>query len=85
MPEYAQICALHIVPHLATLRKIEMVAVLCTNEIPHFFYFLTPPPSAPGSDGPQRGRVHVGRHCPYTNKIWCKSIHELLRSVHLYT
>ena len=31
IPECAQVCALHIGPHLATLRKIEMVAVLCTN------------------------------------------------------
>ena len=27
-----QVCALHTGPHLASLRKIEMVAVLCTNE-----------------------------------------------------
>ena len=39
-PECEQVCALHIEPHLATLRKIEMVAVLCTNEtIPHFLSF----------------------------------------------
>jgi len=32
---------------LASLRKIEMVAVLCTNETtPQFFEFLTPPPPA---------------------------------------
>jgi len=31
-PECAQVCALHIEPHLATLRKIEMVAVRSTNE-----------------------------------------------------
>ena len=30
-PECAQICALHIGLHLASLREIEMVAVLCTN------------------------------------------------------
>jgi len=37
-PECALVCALHIEPHLATLRKIEMVAVLCTNETtPPFF------------------------------------------------
>jgi len=37
-PECAQVCALRIGPHLATLRKIEMVAVLCTNEtLPPFF------------------------------------------------
>jgi len=39
-PECAQVCALHIEPHLATLRKIEMVAVLCTNETtPKFWSF----------------------------------------------
>ena len=36
-PECAQVCALHIEPHLATLRKIEMVAVLCTNETTPIF------------------------------------------------
>ena len=30
--ECAQVCALHTEPHLASVRKIEMVAVLCTNE-----------------------------------------------------
>ena len=39
-PECAQFCALHIGPHLATLRKIEMVFVLCTNETtPNFLSF----------------------------------------------
>jgi len=33
-PEYAQVCALHIELHLEALRKIEMVAVHCTNETP---------------------------------------------------
>jgi len=33
----------------------------------------------PGAAGPQSGRGHVGRHCPYTNKIWCGSVHALLR------
>ena len=77
-PECAQVCALHIEPHLGTLRKIEMVAVLCTNETP-IFGVLTPllPPS--GADGPQSGRGHVGRHCPYINKIWCGCVHALLR------
>ena len=47
-PECAQVCALHTGLHLASLRKIEMVAVLCTNETtPQFFEFLTPPPPAP--------------------------------------
>ena len=50
-----------------------MVAVLCTNETtPQFFEFLTPPPH-------HRGRGHVGRHCPYTNNIWCGSVQALLR------
>jgi len=40
-PECAYVCALHTGPHLASLRKIEMVAVLCTNETtPQFFEFL---------------------------------------------
>jgi len=57
-----------------------MVAVLCTNETtPHFLEFLTPLSRPPGADGPHRGRGHVGRHCPYTNKIWCGSVHTLLR------
>ena len=80
-PECAQVCALRIEPHLATLRKIEMVAVLCTNETtPHFCEFLTPPspPSSRGRWTPE-GEGHVGRHCPYTNKIWCGSVHALLR------
>ena len=39
-PECAQVCALHTGPHLASLRKIEMVAVRCTNEtIPNFLSF----------------------------------------------
>jgi len=47
-PECAQVCALHIGLHLASLSEIEMVAVLCTNETtPQFFEFLTPPPPAP--------------------------------------
>jgi len=55
IPECAQVCALHIESHLATLRKIEMVAVLCTNETtPHFLSFNSPSP-APRADGPQRG------------------------------
>ena len=79
-PECAQVCVLHIEPHLATLRKIEMVAVLCMNETaPQFFLALTPFPPPPRADGPQRGRGHVGRHYPCTNKIWCGSVHALLR------
>jgi len=38
--ECAQVCALHTGPHLASLRKTEMVAVLCTNETtPNFLSF----------------------------------------------
>jgi len=80
-PEFAQVCALYIGEHLASLRKIEMVAVLCTNETtPQFFEFSTPPPPPPtrGRCAPQ-GRGHVGRHCPYTNNIWCGSVQALLR------
>ena len=52
IPECAQVCAVHIGLHLASLRKIEMVSVLCTNETtPQFFEFLTPPPHTP------RGRL----------------------------
>ena len=48
IPECAQVCALHIRLHLALLRKIEMVAVLYTNQTtPQFFEFLTPPPLTP--------------------------------------
>jgi len=36
-PECAQVCALHTEPHLATLSKIEMVAVRITNETTHHF------------------------------------------------
>ena len=47
---------------------------------PNFFEFLTPPPPAPpGADGHHRGRGHVGRHCPYTNNIWCGSVQALMR------
>ena len=48
IPECAQVCALHNGLHLASLREIEIVAVLCTNETnPQFFEFLTPPPPVP--------------------------------------
>ena len=78
-PECAQVCALHTELHLATLRKIEMVAVRSTNETTtNFFEFLIPPlPALQGPMDPQGG--HVGRHCPYTNKILCGSVHVLLR------
>jgi len=39
-PECAQVCALHTGRHLASLRKIEMVAVRSTNETtPNFLSF----------------------------------------------
>jgi len=37
IPECAQVCALHIEPRFATLRKIEMVALHCTNETTPIF------------------------------------------------
>jgi len=79
--ECAQVCAVHIGLHLVSLRKIEMVAVLCTNETtPQFFWvFNSPSPHPPGADGHQRGRGHVGRHCPYTNNLLCGSVQALLR------
>jgi len=49
-PECVQVCALHIEPHLEALRKIEMVAVHCTNE------FLTPLLPAPQGPMDPRGR-----------------------------
>jgi len=51
-PECAQVCAIHIGPHLASLVKIEMVAVLCTNEItPIFLSFNSPSPRPHGPPG----------------------------------
>jgi len=46
---------------------------------PPFFLFLTPIPSAPRGRWTTEGEGHIGRHCPYTNKIWCRSVHALLR------
>ena len=46
---------------------------------PLIFWVFNSPPRPPGADGPHRGRGHVGRHCPYTNNIWCGSVHALLR------
>jgi len=43
------------------------------------FNSSSPAPQGPMADGPHRGRGHVGRHCPYTNNIWCGSVHALLR------
>jgi len=54
--ECAQVCALHTGPHLASLRKIEMVAVLCMSETtPNFLSCELPLPRPPGADGPHRG------------------------------
>jgi len=66
-PECAQVCALHIEPHLATLRKIEMVAVRSTNEITPIFEFLILLPPAPrGRWTPQwekaRRQVYMSLH-----------------------
>jgi len=45
-PDCALVCALHIEPYLATLRKIEMVAVRSTNETtPHLRVFNSPSPA----------------------------------------
>jgi len=78
--ECAQVSALHIELHLEVLRKIEMVAVLCTNETtsPIFWVFNSPTRRPQGQMDPRAGK-HVGRYCPYTNKIWCGSVHALLR------
>ena len=55
-PECVQFCALHIGPHLATLRKIDMVAVLCKNETtPIFWVFNSPSPCPPGPMDPTGG------------------------------
>ena len=46
---------------------------------PIFWVFNFPSSHPPGADGHHRGRGHVGRHCPYTNNIWCGSVQALLR------
>jgi len=57
IPECAQVCALHIEPHLKALRKIEMIAVHCTNETtPIFWVFNSPPPALQGPMNPRGGR-----------------------------
>ena len=45
---------------------------------PIFWVFNSPSPVRQGAMDP-RGRGHVGRYCPYTNKIWCGSVHALLK------
>jgi len=70
-PECAQVCALHIESRLATLRKIEMAAVLCTNETtPQFFFeFLTPLSRPPGADGPHRWTEQKNKKKPAVKQI----------------
>ena len=46
---------------------------------PIFWVFNSPSLRPPGADGHHRERRHVGRHCPYTNNIWCGSVQALLR------
>jgi len=53
-PECAQVCALHTGLHLASLREIEMVAVLCTNETTPMSFSLFLPPT--GVADPKRGK-----------------------------
>jgi len=80
IPKCAQVCPLHIEPHLEALRKIEMVAVLCTNETtPIFFRDLTPPPPAPRGRWTPEREVALRQTLSYTNKICCGSVHALLR------
>jgi len=45
---------------------------------PQLFWVFNSPPPPRGRWIPE-GEGHVGRHCPYTNKIWCGSVHALLR------
>jgi len=54
------------------------IAVLCRDH-PPFYWVCNSPSTAPGADGPQRGKGHVGRHCPYTYEMWCGSVPALLR------
>jgi len=46
-PECAQVCAIHTEPHLEALRKIEMVAGLCTNETTPIFWVFNSPSTRP--------------------------------------
>ena len=55
IPECAQVCALHTELHLATLRKTEMLAVLCTNKTTPIFEVLTPLPPPQGPMDPRGG------------------------------
>jgi len=49
------------------------------DHTPIFWVFNSPSPAPPWGWWIPQGRGHVGRHCPYTNKIWCGSVHALLR------
>jgi len=79
----AQVCALHIGLHLASLRKTEMLAVLCTNETtPQFFEFITPPPPAPQGPMGTTGGGGTSADIAPTQIIFgveCGSVHALLR------
>ena len=44
-----------------------------------FWVFNSPSTRPPGAAGPRSGKRHVVRHCPYIHKIWCGSVHALLR------
>jgi len=46
---------------------------------PIFWVFNSPSPRPPGADRHHRGRGNVGRHCAYTNNIWCGYVQALLR------
>ena len=63
--------------HFASLRKIEMVAVLCTNGPPpcHFPTFCPQ-----GVADPQKGRRHVPTQATPACKIWRESARGLLRN-----
>ena len=66
-PECAQVCALHIVLHLASLREIEMVAVLCTNETTpmSFPFFLSPKGSLTPKKGEDTSRPRLRPHAKF--------------------
>ena len=61
------ISCLHLVDHALLLPSYVFVSLnMITTNLCNVYYF-------------GRGRGHVGRHCPYTNNIWCGSVHALLR------
>jgi len=62
--------------------KQKMVAVRSTNEttlIFWVFYSLSTCPRGRWTPKSQKEKGHIGRHRPYTNEIWCGSVHALLR------